>query len=295
MRNMINRFLSLSAWLAVGVMALTSCSSSDVDTWYDDENDEANVVTISITDDGNTDNLSAGSNIGLFVIDGNGNPAVSNQMLTLGTGGSATLPDVALTGQLIVYSPYQTDWEHALSEKSRFDVQDNQSTAEGYKASDLLIGSGDASQLSMKHVLSRIVVHITDETGDVDMGEMNVQLLNKTGSVMVDLRNASTESVADSEKDIAMYPYELSDWRLSLEAIVAPQTITNGDEFLEFSRNGRSQVFYIPQDATLEGGKTFIYYFRLTQTGVIFDGTTITNWRNGGTTDDIKIITDDNA
>ena len=277
----------------MSVMALTSCSSKE-DEWVDDEIDEPNVVTISIADDGSSANLPAGSNIGLFVIGDDGNISVSNQKIVLGTGGSATLPDAALTGHVIAYSPYQEGWINALSENTRFDVQDDQSTAEGYQASDLLIGSGEAGQFSMKHMLARVVVHITDETGDVDMKEMNVLLLNKEGSVMTDLRNAKVETIADSERDIAMYPYEISDWRLSLEAIVAPQTIAGGDEFFEFSRNGRSQIFYIPQAATLEGGKTFIYHFRLTQAGVIFDGTTITNWRNG-TTDDMNIITDDNA
>ena len=57
---MINRILSLSVWLAMSVMALTSCSSKE-DEWVDDEIDEPNVVTISIADDGSSANLPAGS------------------------------------------------------------------------------------------------------------------------------------------------------------------------------------------------------------------------------------------
>ena len=144
---------NLSIWLLFATIVLAACSSSSDKEWIDDEEEAIAASTFSINVSGGDDadsSLPAGSNIGLFVID-DGDGGVNNQHLTVGSDGTVVVPTEVLSGQAIVYSPYQEDWTDALTTAPRFDVQKNQSSEAGYRASDLLIGRAANGTVSLQH------------------------------------------------------------------------------------------------------------------------------------------------
>ena len=272
----------LIGWVGGGL--LTACSSSSDKEWIDDEEEAIAASTFTINVSGGDDadsSLPAGSNIGLFVID-DGDGGVDNQRLTVDSDGNVVMPTEALSGQAIVYSPYQEDWTDALTTAPRFDVQNDQSSETDYRASDLLIGRAANGTVSLQHVMSKVVIHIVDETGERYLEKYSVRLLNMKGGVTVYLADARVETITDSDADITMHAYDLTDRRLSLTAIVAPQSISADSELMELIYNGSNEIVYIPQPAELGSGQTFTYQFRLTETGIVFDGSSITNWQDGG-------------
>ncbi len=288
----MNRILSKIAWSFLATCMLTACGSSD-EEWHEEELETTARITVKAADD-SSGGLQAGGSMGVFSLTDDGvSDVIRNQQVTVGEGGSAIFSTGNLQGTFLFYSPYQSTWEHALESNPQFDVLQDQSTAEGYYASDLMIGQGQAGgQAVLNHMLARVVVHVVDEIGAADFDGMKVTMLNRLKSCSVVLKERRVETFAGSECDIQMYAYDHSELRLSYEAIVVPQSVAVESEWLELVQRGSSELIHIPQSAELEGGKTFIYRLRITQKGIVFDGSSITNWEDAPSEQELNIKTD---
>lgn len=288
---MMNKIYFFLLWLATAAagMALSACSKSN-DYVYVDDDDEPDKATVSVVaEDGTVSLLVPQSTIGLFVIDEGGN--VTYREVVVDANGKIVLPEGADASSLILYSPCQAEWgRDALYTPQRFQVQENQSTEKGYQASDLLVAvrgtsagtrSSDIS-LSFRHMMARMVIHIVDEVGSTDFSSVSMRLLGMNNSVDVSLATQSVSTVPESVADIGMLAYAETDRRLSLCAIVAPQTREPTDNFIEFSHYGSHRLYGIPQTAELQAGMTYTYQMRLTESGLIPDGTFISNWDDDG-------------
>ncbi len=272
--------------LAAMLLACTPCSKSDDYVYVDDTVDYSGRVTTKVTDSsGNESALTAGSELGVYATNSSGD--VTLHTVKAAKDGSIVLPVSAKKESLVAYLPYQEEWdESAMRETELFTVKENQSTLDGYNASDLMIGVNDPddaeSGMRFTHVLAQVVINIVDATGTNDFYHCGVTLYNVKNTVSVDLSKQSVSTVEDMRGNITMLPTLVSDFRLTVKAVVAPQQIEGGERFITFTNNGYSRRYSIPQLADLQGGKTYTVNMRLTQTGLEFAGSSIYGWEEVG-------------
>lgn len=280
--------ISSKLFLGKTVLALSSllllssaCSSTAEYVYIDDTDDGSNKVTLTVSDtNGNISSLATGSPLGVYVV--NDDESVSFVKVEVRQDGTFILPTSALARRLVAYFPYQESWgADALKVPQSFSVVADQTTVEAYNASDLMMGASDInsdSGVQLVHMLAQVVIHIVDETGSNDFENCGMTLREMNDAVIVDLSNHSVTTEPSSVSDIKMLPYVVTDHRLSLKAIVAPQTKEAGDRFLVFTNNGYPRRYSIPQDADMQAGKTYTFSMRMTEEGLEFVGSSISDW-----------------
>lgn len=252
---------------------------------YEDEYDTENVVEVFVSDEnGNTVKIAGGSVIGVYLVDANGN--ITFQEVEVSEDGSVSLPSSA--GGMLAYLPYQEEWDTTDFTTPRvFSVKEDQSSQAQYDASDLMIGVTDiftraSSVLSMNYMLSKVKVHIIDDTGSYNFSNCEMELVDVCDAVDVYLSRIEVETDPNSFTDIRMMKYSETDRRLSVQAIVAPQKITAETQFMKFISPLLNEKFGVPQDTNMESGKSYNFTLRLTEAGLVYDGSYITGWVDDG-------------
>lgn len=282
--NMLNS-KKISFWLLGLLLTCASCSDPKEFEYIDEDLGTEEHVIINVTDpNGEQETVPAGTKVATYVMGEDGTYQLVE--VVVGEDGSFVLPNAAQ--QMIAYSPQQDDWGmDALTEPQLFTVQSDQTTEGNYEESDLMIGTlglmrSTTQNIQFTHMLAKIVIHIMDETGANDFEQCGITLRDMNNTVLVDLSKQAVTTVEDAVADIKMLPYSVTDHRISLRAIVAPQTKLAGDQFIVFSNDGRGMRYSIPQDALLQGGKTYSFSMRLTESGLVFDGSSISDWKEEG-------------
>lgn len=275
----------ISFWLLGLLLICASCSDPKEFEYVDEDLSTEERVIINVTDpNGEGETIPAGTKVAVYMMGEDGTYQLVE--VVVGKDGSFVLPTAAQ--QVIAYSPQQDNWGmDALEEPQLFSVQSDQTTEENYEESDFMIGTlgqmrSTTQNMQFTHMLAKIVIHIMDETGANDFEQCGITLRDMRNTVWVDLSKQAVTTVEDAEADIKMQPYSVTDHRISLRAIVAPQTKLTGDKFIVFSNAGHGIRYAIPQDAELQGGKTYSFSMRLTESGLVFDGSSISDWKNEG-------------
>lgn len=284
--------LALAALQVLLIGGFTSCHSSNDYNWWDEEDSDnkEEAITVTITENDSTPTpLSTGSQLGYFALSDDGTSSENNTPITVGAEGQVSFPSTA-EGKYVIYSPYQEEWENALTTPPRFKVKPDQSTEANYNASNLMVGIIDISpstradnnqSMSMKQMMGKLYIRIIDETGAIDFkNEGTLKLLSMKDAVTLNLSEQKVNTVEDSEENITMFAYERTDRRLTAVAIIAPQTRSAESPFIVLNVNGRQYIYR--QSFTLDSGQSYAYIFRLTKNGLLLDGTYITNWESGG-------------
>ncbi len=276
----------VACWLAVAAVLMAACSKSDEYHEEDVPSGTQSKAVIVTDENGNQSTLSSGTAIGVYVIGEDG--SVTLQTASVGGDGYATLPAAMAGDRVIAYTPYQSDWTtSALDGQPVFTVQSDQSVQSQYNASDLMMGTVDPSaasddgSLRFQHMLARVAIHVVDETGRMALDQISVKLHSIKNSVYVNLRNQTVNTIDEQRSDILMLSKNITDWRISSYAIVAPQTIAEGTTFVTVMLFGVNYTFPMPQTTTLEAGKTFTMNIRLTLNGLVLEGWHITDWNDG--------------
>ena len=287
----MNRFTILSK-IIKGVIftfsfmiGFSSCHHHDLFVYDESFSKGENTEFSSEEEDGNT-KIKAGSTIGVYVIDQDGN--VTFRTVEVDEHGNAVLPAVPDGTGFVAYLPYQEDWnqEDVVSPKI-FTVQPSQTTQELYDASDLMFGSKGvrsraSSQFTFRHALSKIIVEITDETEAYNLSESVLTLLDMNDTVEVFLKWLIVETLSEYSHDIITYNYKTEGQTTFFTAIAAPQTLKSGVSFINLTANGRQLAFNLPGKEDLQSGKTFTCSLRLTDIGLIYDGSSISDWEDDG-------------
>ena len=281
----LSQFMQTVCLLSYAVLMTTACHNATEFVYIDEEVEptegEPNVV---VTDEnGNETTLPAGSVIGVYVIDEDGN--VTLQDVEVDENGNAVLPTSNQGETVIAYTPYQEEWgDSALVTIPTFTVESNQTSEENYTASDLMVGSTSQTTraaeggMTFQHMMAKVAIHVVDETGRVNLQAISAELLNVNGSVKVDLPHQTVSTIDSLRTNIPMFSEMTTDWRVSSNAIVAPQMVAEGTTFFAITLYGNRQTYPIPQESTLESGKTYTINMRLTEQGLLPDGWYITDW-----------------
>ena len=266
----------------------TGCSKPQEFEYIDDITSSENGTYIIVTDEnGVPGDVSPGTTVGVYVVNEDG--SVTYLTVEADENGNAILPTSALGGNIVAYSPVQDEWgEAAYATPQMFTVKSDQSDEANYIASDLMMGSSatatrsEQSVMTFRHMMAKVAIHIIDEIGRTDLSQMEAELIAQKSAVMVDLARQSVATVRDLQTNVVMLSKMTTDWRVSSYAIVAPQTVTDGTPFFAVTLYGTRQTYTVPQDAVLEGGKTYTINMRLTEYGLIPDGWYITDWDDVG-------------
>ena len=273
----------LTSCLAIAIALLLSACSDSNDFVYIDDDENGEMSFVLSDENGNAQVIPSGTQIGIYMIGNDG--TTTFQQVKVDEDGNIILTASARGKQIVAYSPYQEEWgEDVLATAPVFQVQTDQSSLSSYNASDLMIGSAVTTSdetnasISFQHMMAKVVIHIIDDSGVIDLQQVSAELLNVFNSVNVDIKNVKVTTIEETTTDIQMYPEMVTDWRLSSYAILPPQTIAANTDFFAITVYGVRQVYALPEPVLLGGGQTYTINMRLTDQGLVLDGSYVTDW-----------------
>ncbi|MFI3303624.1 MAG: fimbrillin family protein [Rikenellaceae bacterium] len=169
-----------------------------------------------------------------------------------------------------------------FAESFSFSANEDQSSAESYEMSDLLIAQTAATNeqiptLGFEHKMSSLVINITADEIETTGGILKIRAKNEAN---IDITNDSYSATGST---IEMTPYE-SDG-LSYKIIIAPQTISAGDPVASFEVGDDTYVWYASGDIVFKSGYRRTYNWSLDSENIDLDGN-IEGWDDENITDD---------
>lgn len=265
--------------LSTVLLAFTACGGNDDE--FVDPDDAQQSVTIRLNNEAGGIATLSGTMVGTYILGDNGATALA---VKTDNNGNIVLPSSTQDRDVLVYCPWQSTWTDGIvPTEALFNVESDQSMAAGYQASDLMMGhrSAGASTVVMRHLLARVVVHVVDETGTMDFSHGATTLRQVHGSVTIDVARQQLVTT-DSRTDVQMYSYAITDRRMSTEAVVAPQTIAAGTSLVAIRLYGTLHTCAVNEQSELTAGSTLTISYRLTESGLIMDGSTLSDWEDDG-------------
>lgn len=198
---------------------------------------------------------------------------------------------------MYVYAPVNLVTINGFNDSQEIMVRYNQSTNADFINCDLVYGKivnqakvKTAVNVPMSHQFAKVVVNLYAEQGiseDVikkaEVKLVNMQLnkrFNFATGVMSEPRNEPLKY------DITMK--SITDATLNLAAVVVPQTVENGSEFINITYGGATYVYNYdgkdaeeqPKDLVFESGKVYTFDVTVRTVGVTAT-TTVTDWTDG--------------
>lgn len=213
--------------------------------------------------------------------------ATSNvNTLTVNEGTAFTWP---ASGTIALKAFYPSTVNSSATE---FAVQENQTEATSYKASDLMYSTPIADQakqsaaveLTFKHALTKIIVNLTAGTGmsDTDIAACTVTLSAKKTATITEGNFAGLTASDAAAVTIT------AGTGANTAAIIVPQTIdgsSTAQDFITITTNngsGHSVTYKISENKTFAAGSVYTYNFTLGMSGITLQSTTITDWDSTG-------------
>lgn len=245
--------------LTSAVIAFTACRR-DVEPG---ERDTTISFTTEITTPTRvTDNLfEAGDNIVVTATDEDGKDFTSNVSYSfasdLFTSLSPITKDAESTKlQYTAIYPATTTLENEFS----FSVYENQTSSENFEQSDLLVAvtgltAETTPTLTFKHKLTNILVNFMF-SDDAALVPEEVAIY---GYTKTDCNIESDSYIASDEEFAAIFPKMTSE--SSCAAIIAPQTISDTETFIEITYNNEIYTYSFAANTVLESGYTYEYDF----------------------------------
>lgn len=315
------------------LVALASCSSDHELSQQSAENTpiriQANVggITTRATSDIQSQFFEANEKIGIFLKEhlttGQTNVATYENPITGTVKSNKTAIELGTTQYfpsnrrgvdcLAIY-PMKIGEENIDNNTHSFSVEEDQSTAPKYKASDLMYAyTANTTKendivLTFKHLLSKIIVEVKADDASVNPSVLNdvyVDLCNtnKTIDITVDdiaqgyesaPKSVSVSGNPSTPANIVMGKPGVSDSDSKktneVAAIIVPQTIANTNTFIQVRLNNGNQTYatynYTPSaNVTFEGSKSYKYTITLKAGAIEVSNVTITDWSDAGNTD----------
>ena len=237
-------------------------------------------------------------------------------------------PDAFVSGETLdvlnIFSGYPagtaTDDEIKNKSEISFEVSENQTDDEDYKASDLMVGKPDGGnpvektassvQLKFWHCLSKININIEAGVG-VDVNDLvgaTVTIYTGTNAATFNIQDALDQrqgkwvTALESQGQTAgsfVIAGELSasgnNAFVGLSAIIIPQNIPTGNPFIRIdARNQTSYAYSLPtivNSIEFDSGKVYTYNLTVKKSGLTLDGASINNWDDAGSVDGDAILT----
>lgn len=312
-----NSIFGLMAMIAASAV-FTACTSDELDE-LSQSAEQQNVITLSssmsqgftrsTTTNLQATQIAAGTKVGVFVMNGSNaiDNGANNEHTADGSGGLTTLatmnwPSGVESLTIAAYAPKQGYMSY--NSANRFKVQADQSTDDGYIASDLIFGTpaqnpvaktSETIALGFSHQLAKVTFTVTPAEG-VDLSGASLSINDVKTSAMISLKdNGAISEDTDAEKatsgDVKAAVFTGSATTYSCSAIIVPQTVAAGSKFVTIDSD-RRVVAKLPSAITFEGGKTYNFSVKVTASStpdvegaITLQVTSITDWTDSGTTD----------
>ena len=246
-----------------------------------------------------TDNaFETGDRIGVFVVnrsaDGSAAPLktsgnyIDNTMYSLyGTWTAAETEywkDNTTHADFYMYYPYTNTITNV--EAMPWSVKTDQSTENGYKASELLLGKTldvapgeDAVNIRARHMMAQVVVTLTAGNGflpsDISNGDISVRINNMKTQATANIATGNVSATGDAT--------DITPWKENgiYKALVVPQTLSDG-YIIKVTAGGTD--FFLKKDTALkafEAGHTYQFTVTLSKTTSGMNAT-IVKWQDDG-------------
>ena len=321
-------------FLASAAITLAACSSEEenVQTWNGEIRlSYVDVIQTRATQEIQPDAFVSGETLDVFIYENATSPQTTYDnplKYTTNEDGSLTAPSTQYYPQngngVNIFSVYPTgtatDDEIKNNSEISFEVSENQTDDEDYKASDLMVGKPDGGnpvektassvQLKFWHCLSKININIEAGAG-VDVNDLvgaTVTIYTGTNAATFNIEDALGQrqgkwvTALESQGQTAgsfVIAGELSasgnNAFVGLSAIIIPQNIPTGNPFIRIdARNQTSYAYSLPtivNSIEFDSGKVYTYNLTVKKSGLTLDGASINNWDDAGSVDGDAILT----
>lgn len=214
--------------------------------------DLSTAVTVGVFSLSDENTLLTNGDNAAYITDGNGNLTATGIAMNWPASGSVSI---------YAYAPWQSAWSYD-AEKT-FTVAADQSSDEGYLASDLLYASQTATSqtsavgLSFSHKLARLAVTVKTDAGTT-LTDATVKIVGTKPSTVLTLADGTVSEATGTAQDITIGSCITitAGQSQTLYAVVVPQTIAANTTLIEVRANGRVWKYYFMQAMSLVGGKS---------------------------------------
>lgn len=213
-----------------------------------------------------------------------GNDYVNKLWTADGIGGLSTENKVYWANtniDLIAYHPYNEEWTQVTT--YNFSVKTDQSEAADYLNSDLLFAKNEnvtktenAISLTFSHKLAKINVTLQPEYSEMDLSDAVISICNTKTSTTINLSDGTVPENASGEiKEIK------AGVGLTASAIVVPQTVVSGTQFIKVVLGNKTFYYTLPTDKQLKSGYSHNYTLTVKETALeITNSSNINDWNN---------------
>ena len=220
----------------------------------------------------------AGVKVGSFVISENSMISDNAELEAEGNGmlvgNVGNYPD---TGNVSVYAyaPYDSSW--GLYKNNSFNIASDQSDSKGYLASDLLRGipsginsfdnKNETIELNFKHLLSKIIVKVDNNTSDVNLVGSTVSILAVKTTVTLNVFSGTLGVASGDISDVDMVTIDAGNENSVGSAVVVPQRVEAGNLFRITTKDGLLIDAPILSPMEFESGMVYKYDVNLIKNG----------------------------
>ena len=296
--------------IALATLAFTACSSDDGLDGSNAGGRQSLQLVSNLSSKSTNINLqktqiAEGVKIGVFVqnskgfISGGNNAVQTASGTGTFTGSPIYFPEDGSAVSVKAYAPYSSSFGDMLDENADFSVATNQSTDEGYLASDLLHGvpSGTNSfteenplvVLNFTHKLSKLTIKFkTSNETDVDLKGSTINIVNTLPSTTLKVADGTLGAAMGTATTIKAATYTTDATEFVASAILVPQTVAQGNFIQVVLTNGKMLNAKLNTEATFASGKAYTYVVNISGQGSdvfaeIELNSTVTDWDDATT------------
>ena len=199
------------------------------------------------------------------------------------------------------YHPYRETVESVVA--LPFTVNADQQEVAAFKASDFVwakranvAANNSVVNLSFSHRMSKVEVEVEAGEGIPDLTGMAVTVRGVVCSGTVDLRTGQP-ALSDTAlvRAVLAQPVVLGTTSQRFQAIVFPQTVSEGTYLIEIALNGKKYTYQVPQGGQIFGsGKEQYFHFVLNayQKELLLKSASVSDWASNGEDITEEIIPD---
>ncbi len=290
--------------IALASITLMGCSSGELDEQTASQNQTPITFVSQVATRSSNVNLQkvqlvTGVQAGVFVKGTDGYITGGNnaQLTADGNGGftGTTLyyPSDGSAVSVYAYAPYNSSWNEMSDVAADFTIAADQSTDDGYLASDLLCGApvgtnsftkeSSVVAVNFQHKLAKLSIKF-NVGEDIDMKGATVSVVNTLPSTTLKVIDGTLGVAKGTATAIKAVTFAADATTFQGSVVLVPQTVAAGNFIQVNLASGTSYYAKLTTDATFESGKAYVYNVNIGTAGAsIVMSSTITDWDSNTT------------
>ena len=171
---------------------------------------------------------------------------------------------------ITAYHPFNSEW---TGTSHSFSVSPDQSIEENYRNSDLLWATTTSSKtenavrLTFTHKLAKINVTLVPEEDTMDLSGATISICNTKISTTFDPTNGAISEASGDPQEIKAGVTTAG--AKTASAIVVPQTVNSGSQFIKIAHGGKTFYYSLPADKVLSPGCSHNYKLTVKELKVV--------------------------